>query len=262
MSESKLSEFYMACRIGDLVSVDRLLNHLSFYDLNQLEPNGSTALHAAAFYGHIDIVRRLVDHGAIVRTLQNKYKLTPAQETKNEEIKRLLEPDATYQPRKRFINDDHEDKNNKQETMSISSTTLFSPVSVAPSNTKTKNATSIDEEERLEWLDAYDSAHRIAQENHEYMRKWLTKIPLTNILRAINNDYIDNPSTELNDKHRVEIRTYIEVADSDDDPRHLVYAYTLETNFYRQLNRDLAQRGQLLLNILIITSKFNQLQIF
>jgi hypothetical protein len=258
MSELKLSEFYMACRIGDLISVDRLLNHLSFYDLNRLEPNGSTALHAATYYGHIDIVRRLVNHGAIVRTFQNKYKLTPAQEIENEEIKRLLEPDATYQPRKRFVNDDHDDENHKQQTMSNSSTTLFSPVSIAPSNKETKNATTTDEEGRLEWLDAYDSAHRISQENHEYMRKWLTKIPFTTILKTINSDYIDNPSTELNDKHRAEIRTYIEAADLDDDPRHLVYAYTLETNFYRQLNRDLAQRGQLLLNILMITSKLSR----
>jgi hypothetical protein len=243
MSESKPSEFYVACRTGDLVSVERLLMHLSFYDLNRIEPNGSTALHAAAFYGHINIVRRLVEHGAIVRTLRNKYNLTPAQETTHEEIRRLLERDAIYQPRKRFIDDNHDNENSHQQTMSMSSTTLFSPVSAASIDTKTKSATTIDEGERLEWLDAYDSAHRIAQENHEYMRKWLTKVPLATILEAINNDYIDNPSTELTDKHRAEIRTCVEMANCDDDPRHLIYAYTLETNFYRQLNRDLAQRG-------------------
>jgi ankyrin repeat protein len=243
MSELKSSEFYFACRTGDLVSVDRLLNRLSFYELNRLEPNGSTALHAAAYYGHINIVQRLIEHGAIVRTLQNKYHLTPAQETKNEDIKRLLEPDATYQLRKRFIDDDHNDENSKQHTLSIPSTTIFSPVSVAPIDTKTKSVTTVGDEERLEWLDAYDSAHRIAQENHDYMRKWLTKVPMTAILEVINSGYIDNPSTELSDKHRTEIRTCVEMANCDDDPRHLVYAYTLETNFYRQLNRDLAQRG-------------------
>jgi ankyrin repeat protein len=236
MSEPKLSEFYIACRTGDLILVELLLNSLSLYDLNRLEANGSTALHAAAFYGHIDIVRRLVIHGAIMRTLRNKYNLTPAQETTDDEIRRLLEPDATYEPRKRFISDDQD---NKQQPMSTSSTT-FSPVSLSSGIIE---ITNIDEEERLEWLDAYNSAHRIAQENHEYMRKWLTKLPLTAILETINNDYVDNPSTELTDKHRAEIHTYIEVANYDDDPRHLVYAYTLETNFYRQLNRDLAQRG-------------------
>jgi hypothetical protein len=74
------------------------------------------------------------------------------------------------------------------------------------------------------------------------MRNWLTKIPLSTILEAINNDYIANSSTEMTEKHRAEIQTYVEMAILDDDPRYLIYAYILETNFYRQLNRDLAQR--------------------
>ena len=244
MSALKLSELYIACHTGDLDAVEHLLTHLSFYELNRIEPNGSTALHAATFYGHTDIVRRLVQHGAIVRTLRNKYNLTPAQETTNEEIKQLLEPDAIYQPRKRFISDNDGYENNSEQTVTASSTTLFSPVPLTVAASTIENETAVDNEEILEWLDAYDSAHRRAQENHEYMRKWLTKIPLSTILETINNDYIDNPVTELPDEHRTEIRTYIEVANCDEDPRHLVYAYTLETNFYRQLNRDLAQRGK------------------
>ena len=150
MSALKLSELYIACHTGDLDAVEHLLTHLSFYELNRIEPNGSTALHAATFYGHTDIVRRLVQHGAIVRTLRNKYNLTPAQETTNEEIKQLLEPDAIYQPRKRFISDNDGYENNSEQTVTASSTTLFSPVPLTVAASTIENETAVDNEEILE----------------------------------------------------------------------------------------------------------------
>lgn len=246
MSEVKPSEFYIACRTGDVPSVEHLLNHLSFYDLNRLEPNGNTALHAAAFFGHIEIVRRLVEHGAIVRTLKNKYNLTPAEETTHENIRRLLQPDANYQPRKRFINDDYNENSNKQQTIRNPSGLLFSPALLAYVKAK-KGITNMDDKERREWVVTYDNNCIVLDyESREYMRKWLTKIPLISLLEAINNDYVNNPTIELTDTQRADIRKYVEAAISDENPGYLVYAYTLPTNFYIQLNRDLAYRGTLL----------------
>ncbi len=52
-----VSELYKACRSGDLNTVKSLLPALTVERINQQEPNGSTSLHAASYYGHIDIVR-------------------------------------------------------------------------------------------------------------------------------------------------------------------------------------------------------------
>jgi hypothetical protein len=248
MSEVKPSEFYVACRTGDLTSVERLLNHLSFYDLNRLEPNGNTALHAAAIFGHIEIVRRLVKHGAVIRTLKNKYNLTAAQETTYANIRQLLEPDATHQPRKRFINDDYDETSSKQKTILNPSAVRFSRAMLAYVKDK-RGITNMDHKETREWVVTYDNNCCVLDyTSREYMRKWLTKVPLTSILEAINNDYVENPSTELTDKHRAEIRENVKAAIDENDPRYLIYVYTLETNFYKQLNRDLARRGLLVLS--------------
>lgn len=243
MSEVKQSEFYIACRTGDLTSVERLLNHLSFYDLNRLEPDGSTALHAAAFFGHVEIVRRLVEHGAIVRTLRNKYNLTPAEETTHENIRRLLQPDATHQPRKRFINNDYHEDSSEQQTIRNPSSLLFSRTLLAYVNAK-EDITNMDDEKRREWVTIYDDNCMVLDyASREHMRKWLIKLPLSSILEAINNDYVNNPRIELTDKDRERIRENVRAAIDDDDLNYLIYAYTLETNFYRQLNRDLADKG-------------------
>ena len=96
----------------------------------------------------------------------------------------------------------------------------------------------------LEWVDNYINAHRIAEENHEHMRKWLTKIPIIHLLRQIQIDYIDGmveigavPSHNL-------IHDLIKLAIDDLDPRYLLRLYTAATPFFRQLNKDLAKRGK------------------
>ena len=46
------SEFYMACRSNDLEKVQQLMKTLTLAEIDRLEPNGSTALHVAAYNGH------------------------------------------------------------------------------------------------------------------------------------------------------------------------------------------------------------------
>ncbi|CAF1412684.1 unnamed protein product, partial [Didymodactylos carnosus] len=52
-------------------------------------PNGSTALHAASFYGHYDIVRLLLNARAS-RSIKNKYECLPIHEAKTSQIRELF----------------------------------------------------------------------------------------------------------------------------------------------------------------------------
>lgn len=50
-SEGTCSEFYMACRNNDMDKVKQLIKMMTPEDIDRIEPNGSTALHAACFHG-------------------------------------------------------------------------------------------------------------------------------------------------------------------------------------------------------------------
>jgi hypothetical protein len=229
-----LSQLYLVCREGNVAEVERMLPYLSLYELNRIESNGSTALHAAAYYGHVNIVKCLVRHGGVYRTLYNGYNRTPAEETEIMEIKRLLgQEDIPYKSRERFIQD-----------FGVQETNIFSPASYGP----TTSAEFLDEwmeETRVKWLDAYFNARRIAVENREYMHKWLTKMPLHKTLGMIKMDYIQK-MTDFDEKYLKEINMYLDQALKENHMRYLVYVYTMPTIcFYQRLNLDLARRGKL-----------------
>ncbi|CAF1337008.1 unnamed protein product [Didymodactylos carnosus] len=84
------SPLYWACRGGDLDAVNEILSSTPFSDINRLEPNGSTALHAASFFGHTDVVRFLVQERGIIRHRKNRHGLTAYQEAPTKEIRRLF----------------------------------------------------------------------------------------------------------------------------------------------------------------------------
>ncbi|CAF4855514.1 unnamed protein product [Rotaria sp. Silwood1] len=83
------SEFYVACRNGDVKKVEQILPQLNIAHINCLESNGSSPLHAASFYGHKTIVQMLLENGA-KPWLINKYKMTPYEEAANDEIRSLF----------------------------------------------------------------------------------------------------------------------------------------------------------------------------
>ncbi|UJR27998.1 hypothetical protein I4U23_009256 [Adineta vaga] len=86
------SKFYMACREGDLDIVNRLLKTMTTREINHIEEsNNSTALHAASYFGHANIVKRLLEVGANVHT-RNGYGNTAEQEAKTDEVKELFKP--------------------------------------------------------------------------------------------------------------------------------------------------------------------------
>ncbi|CAF1563340.1 unnamed protein product [Rotaria magnacalcarata] len=83
------SEFYVACRCNDFDKVVKLLDTITFDEINRMEPNGSTALHAACYHGHGRIVKLLLEAGAD-RAVQNKYKCLPYDEALTSDIKELF----------------------------------------------------------------------------------------------------------------------------------------------------------------------------
>lgn len=90
LSHGQASEFYMACRQGDLDLVNRYLKTMTPREVNRVEEsNNSTALHAAAYFGHKDVVKRLLEIGASVHT-RNAYGNKAEQEAKTSEIKELF----------------------------------------------------------------------------------------------------------------------------------------------------------------------------
>ena len=101
---NKVSDFYWACRNGDMNKVEQLLPALSTDEINRLEPNGSTALHAASFYSHSEIIRRLLKRGDILFSTRNKYGYTPREEAQTSEIQQLLSR-SLAKTQDRFVDD-------------------------------------------------------------------------------------------------------------------------------------------------------------
>jgi hypothetical protein len=61
-----------AAKQGRATFVERLMRHYGC-DVNYLDKDGNTALHLAAYYGHADVVARLLDSGLISDlTIKNK----------------------------------------------------------------------------------------------------------------------------------------------------------------------------------------------
>ncbi|CAF3960669.1 unnamed protein product, partial [Rotaria sp. Silwood1] len=74
---------------------------MSVEEVNRIEPNGSTALHVAAYRGHEKIVELLLQKGASCLTT-NKYNCTPFDEAKTDRIKQLI---RRRMGQKRFVSD-------------------------------------------------------------------------------------------------------------------------------------------------------------
>ncbi|CAF1097928.1 unnamed protein product [Didymodactylos carnosus] len=80
-------QFYLACQNGETATVESMLSHLTYKEINQQHENGRTPLHAACCYGNKKVVELLLERGAD-RTIENHYKLTAFEESKaNREIR-------------------------------------------------------------------------------------------------------------------------------------------------------------------------------
>jgi hypothetical protein len=85
-----MSRLYQACHEGDVNRVKHLLQTATLDEINRLEPNGSTPLHAACHQGYQQIIELLLDQGA-ARRIRSENHLTPVDETSNQRIKELFQ---------------------------------------------------------------------------------------------------------------------------------------------------------------------------
>jgi len=94
MGENSPSEFYFACRNNDIQTVRRLLDEQPLENLDQMEPNGSTGLHAACYFKNIEIIQLLLDRG-FTRRAVNRYNNKPFDESETDEIRELFKRPKT-----------------------------------------------------------------------------------------------------------------------------------------------------------------------
>ena len=104
---SEVSEFYIACRNGDVQFVKHYLKNLSDPKCqpNHFEPSvKNTPLHAASYYGHKEIVQLLLQHECD-RSQLNGYGLTAFEEAANDEIRALFKRPPDKDGMHRFVDE-------------------------------------------------------------------------------------------------------------------------------------------------------------
>jgi hypothetical protein len=114
------NEFYYACRNGMIDYVREKLPKMTLEEVDRIQGNGSTALHAACFYSQIEIVKLLLEKGAS-RSILKSHNSVPYDEIEKDEIKKLF----MRQSNTRFANDglsymDWTKCNEKSEKLAIS----------------------------------------------------------------------------------------------------------------------------------------------
>jgi hypothetical protein len=200
---AKPSKLYISCRNNEIDAVISLLPTLTLEQINQIEPNGSTALHAAAYYGNQEIVKLLLSKGA-QHMIKNLHGCTPYDEAKTEDIKNLFQRQngARAESRSRFVGE--------------------------------KGASS-------EWIFVKGDPSSYASLNRKSLLQCRSDQEFDRLCRGIQQYYI-NENGPLADVKRIEVvRYFIDKAIEENDPTQIVHAYTAETGFYRQLNMDLSQ---------------------
>jgi hypothetical protein len=88
----KASAFYFLCKEGKIDGVRQILDDKTSPPidiLNQLQPNGSTALHAATYFNHQEIVRLLLERDC-PRTQLNRFGNTAYEEAQTDEMRQLF----------------------------------------------------------------------------------------------------------------------------------------------------------------------------
>jgi ankyrin repeat protein len=91
-TEGEASTFYFLCKDGKTDEVRQILEAEdcpSIDELNKVQPNGSTPLHAAAYYNHPEIVQLLLERDC-PRTELNRFSNTAYDEAQTREMKQLF----------------------------------------------------------------------------------------------------------------------------------------------------------------------------
>ncbi|UJR20539.1 hypothetical protein I4U23_023666 [Adineta vaga] len=176
---------------------------ISPHVLDEPDSNGDTALHIVSSKGYIQLIQLLFHYNAS-RTIQNKNGLTAEEVALNDDTKNL------FKLKKR---------------------------------PKSDSKHFIGSANEIEWLDTYRNAHRIAFENLEHMKRWVLKVPFTELLKKLREGYINHIKFR-SDLSKKEIEGYLELVSDWEQPVGLITAYVSGgTGFCTALNYDLAKHG-------------------
>ncbi|CAF1541853.1 unnamed protein product, partial [Didymodactylos carnosus] len=89
VTEDSLYGLYNDCKNNEIEKIKGYISEMTITQINKQQSNGSTPLHVSAYYGHYEIVKLLLSHGAW-RSIRNKHNLTAYNEARTEEIRQLL----------------------------------------------------------------------------------------------------------------------------------------------------------------------------
>jgi hypothetical protein len=203
------NSFYKFVFANEPIHVKECLDLINNDDLNIIGSDGNTVLHIASREGHFKIVLLLLERHAS-RSIRNYEGKTAEDVASNNSIKELL----------------------------ISVIRPFSNLNIID----THCVTTTPDVEMIEWIDNYSNAHRIAHENRNDMKYWLTKVSLIKLLEELDGGYSDKIifSSVAN---RNTIKAHMQRAIANNSPLPLVTAYTESTRFFSTINRDLAKLG-------------------
>ncbi|CAF2835275.1 unnamed protein product [Rotaria sp. Silwood2] len=250
------SEFYWACRNGDIERVKQLLLTIPYNDLNRLEPNGSTQLHAATYLGHTEIVRLLLQHHGVRRHRRNRHGHTAYEEAQTDDMRQIFHRPSN---KNRFC-----DNENVQETFQVVKSEDQELYTESDDNVNytdspwINNVGTEDELHRLKRLSYAGSGRAILKSslfmfltkkfifNYESILKeaWpADMIQLTKLLcdRAYRVKEIQKTIEKFVTPSHSEYNkccTLLSKYEQTGILEHLLKLYTLETPFYRQLKED------------------------
>jgi hypothetical protein len=202
-SSSSISVFYDACRKGNFDLLQQLLPSMSLDEINKIESNGSTALHAACYYGHYDIVKLILDAGASRSIRNRKYNLTPFDEA-NEQIKKLF-----YR-----VNS----TNNMTAGAGID---RYIGLSV-------NNEWMVETKQAAEWKINLYNWLKIEQSFDE-------------MITFLQKHYLTDHVYHQFERDKKQIEWFFRQAAVEQDPRYIVRAYTSVTQFYTIVNNHLRE---------------------
>ncbi|CAF1189865.1 unnamed protein product [Didymodactylos carnosus] len=90
------SDLYRACRSNAIDKVYEYLKTASVDEINQIQSNGSTALHIASYHGHNEIVKLLLEKGASPSIRNQIYGLTAFDEARTNQTEDLFSPNSRF----------------------------------------------------------------------------------------------------------------------------------------------------------------------
>ncbi|CAF1071431.1 unnamed protein product [Rotaria sordida] len=204
---------YHLCKENEIEKVQNILPFIGNINIiNEIQSStGSTCLHVACYYGHRDMVKILLEYGAVHSIRNLRHNLTPYEEATTDDIKQLL-----LEYKKLFLYNDYD-----YIEWSMIGVDLL--------------------EKRREFRQAIDLYKNY--DNHHLVSKLLAEV-----IHYYLNEYLinqNNDTSNLNDETtRKQIETieeyFKEAIEKQDYLTYFIKAYTSTNFFYKVLNKDLA----------------------